>query len=119
MRHAAAALALFLLAGASAEAGNVRPVVVELYTSQGCNSCGPANALAAKVVQRPGVLLLSFSVTYWDMFGWKDTLGSEENTRRQKSYAATLRRGGVYTPQMIIDGTKDVPGGREDAVSYG
>jgi hypothetical protein len=118
MRYAAAALALFVLAGASATAGSVRPVVAELYTSQGCNSCGPANALAAKVAQRPGVLLLSFSVTYWDMFGWKDTLASPECTARQKAYAAALRRGGVYTPQMIIDGVKDVPGGREDAVSY-
>jgi hypothetical protein len=118
MKYAAAALAFLLLAGVSAEAGSVRPIVVELYTSQGCNSCGPANALAAKVAQKPGVLLLSFSVTYWDMFGWKDTLASDQNTRRQKAYAASLRRGGVYTPQMIIDGTKDVPGGREDAVSY-
>jgi hypothetical protein len=118
MRHAALALAFILLAGANAWAGPARPIVVELYTSQGCNSCGPANALAAKMAQRPDVLLLSFSVTYWDMFGWKDTLASEENTQRQKAYAAALRRGGVYTPQMIIDGSKDVPGGREDAVSY-
>ncbi len=118
MRYAAVALAFMLLAGANAQAGTARPIVVELYTSQGCSSCAPANALAAKVAQRPGVLLLSFSVTYWDMFGWKDTLASEENTQRQKAYAAALRRGGVYTPQMIIDGAKDVPGGREDAVSY-
>lgn len=117
MRNAAVALAFMLLAGANAQAGT-RPIVVELYTSQGCSSCGPANVLAAKVAQKPGVLLLSFSVTYWDMFGWKDTLASEENTQRQKAYAATLRRGGVYTPQMIIDGAKDVPGGREDAVAY-
>lgn len=118
MRYAAVALAFILLAGANAQAGTARPIVVELYTSQGCNSCGPANALAAKVAQKPGVLLLSFPVTYWDMFGWKDTLASEENTQRQKAYAASLRRGGVYTPQMIIDGAKDVPGGREDAVSF-
>lgn len=117
MRYAAVALAFILLAGANAQAGT-RPIVVELYTSQGCNSCGPANALAAKMAQKPGVLLLSFPVTYWDMFGWKDTLASEENTQRQKAYAASLRRGGVYTPQMIIDGAKDVPGGREDAVSF-
>lgn len=121
MRTAAAALAFVLLAGVNTLAGApppVRPVVVELYTSQGCNSCGPAQALAAKLAQKPGLLVLSFSVTYWDMFGWKDTLATNENTNRQKAYAASLRRGGVYTPQMIIDGVKDVAGGREDSVSF-
>ncbi len=119
MRTAAAALAFVLLAGASASAGAVRPVVVELYTSQGCNSCASAQALAAKLTQRrPDVLLLSFSVTYWDMFGWKDTLATPENTDRQKAYAAALRRGGVYTPQIIVDGIKDVPGSREESVSF-
>jgi len=120
MKHAAAALALALiaLAGFSARAADVRPIVVELYTSQGCSSCVPADALAGKLAQRPGLLLLTLPVTYWDMFGWKDTLASDDNTKRQKAYAAALRHGGVYTPQMIIDGAKDVAGGREDSVSY-
>jgi len=118
MNKLAAAFAFLVLATASALAGDVRPVVVEVYTSQGCNSCLPANTLAAKVAQKPGLLLLSFPVTYWDIFGWKDTLASDDNTRRQKAYATALRRGGVYTPQMIIDGVKDVPAAREDAVSY-
>jgi len=115
---AAAVGFLVLCASAPAGAGEVRPIVVEVYTSQGCNTCLPANILAAKVAQKPGVLLLSFAVTYWDMFGWKDTFASDDNTRRQKAYAAALRRGGIYTPQMIIDGVKDVPAAREDAVSY-
>jgi Uncharacterized secreted protein len=121
MKTALAALApLFfgILLSGGAFAGTLRPVVVELYTSQGCNTCLPASNLAAKLAQKPGVLLLSFSVTYWDMFGWKDTLGSEDNSRRQKSYAGALRRGGVYTPQMIVDGVRDVPASRPDAVSY-
>jgi hypothetical protein len=123
MRVAAAALALFTFTAASAPAGSgahgePRPIVVEVYTSQGCGSCVAANAMAAKVAQKPGVLLLSFPVTYWDVFGWKDTLANEDNTRRQKAYANALRRGGVYTPQMIVDGIKDVPAAREDAVSY-
>lgn len=118
MKIAAAALVLFFLSGACAGADDARPIVVEVYTSQGCNSCLAANALASKVAQRPGVLLLSFAVTYWDMFGWKDTLATDDNTRRQKAYSAALRRGGIYTPQMIIDGAKDVPAAREDAVSY-
>lgn len=123
MKVAAAALSLFTFVAAGALAGvsgasEPRPVVVEVYTSQGCSSCVPANIVANKVAQKPGVLLLSFAVTYWDMFGWKDTLASEENTKRQKAYAVSLGRGGVYTPQMIVDGIKDVPASREEAVSY-
>jgi hypothetical protein len=104
---------------ASAEAGppaQKRPVVVELYTSQGCSSCLPADALLAKLTKRADVLPLSLSVTYWDMLGWKDTLASENNTRRQKSYAAAMGHGAVYTPQMIVDGTTDVVGSREGQV---
>ena len=122
MKKLSAALVFLVLTTASApagqSAGDVRPIVVEVYTSQGCNTCVPANILAAKVAQKPGILLLSFAVTYWDMFGWKDTLATDDNTRRQKAYAAALRRGGIYTPQMIVDGVKDVPAAREDAVSY-
>lgn len=118
MNKIVAALIVLVLGAARASAADVRPIVVEVYTSQGCNTCLPANILAAKVAQKPGILLLSFAVTYWDMFGWKDTLASDDNTRRQKAYAAALRRGGIYTPQMIVDGVKDVPAAREDAVSY-
>jgi len=118
MKTALAALAFVLLSGVSAFAGAVRPVVVEVYTSQGCNSCLSANGLAAKIAQKPGVLVLSFAVTYWDMFGWKDTLANDDNTKRQKSYAAALRRGGVYTPQLVIDGIRDVSATRADAVAY-
>jgi hypothetical protein len=118
MKKIAAALIVLALLAVRAVAGDVRPIVVEVYTSQGCNSCPAANMMAAKIAQRPGILLLSFPVTYWDMFGWKDTLASDDNTRRQKAYASALRHGGVYTPQMIIDGAKDVPAAREDAVSY-
>lgn len=109
-----------LLAGAGAAAafaGEVpRPVVVELYTSQGCSSCPPADALLARLAQRKDVLALSLPVTYWDMLGWKDTLASGANTGRQKAYAAAMGRGGVYTPQMIVDGIDDVVGSRTNAV---
>jgi hypothetical protein len=118
MKTAAAAFAFALLVGANALAGGTRPIVVELYTSQGCSACVSADAYALKLAQRPGVILMTLPVTYWDMFGWKDTLANEDNTRRQKAYAAALHHGGVYTPQMIIDGAKDAAGGREDAVSY-
>jgi hypothetical protein len=93
-----------------------RTVVVELYTSQGCSSCPPADALLGQLAGRKDLVALSFPVTYWDMLGWRDTLASEANTKRQKQYAKELGRGGVYTPQMIIDGMKDVIGSREQTV---
>ena len=89
---------------------------MELYTSQGCASCVPADALLAKLTKRPDVIPMSLSVTYWDMLGWKDTLASETNTRRQKAYAEAMGHGAVYTPQIIVDGTSDIVGSREQAV---
>jgi len=93
-----------------------RPILVELFTSQGCSSCPPADALLAKLSQRQDVIALTLPITYWDMLGWRDTLGSEANTRRQKAYAQIMGHGGVYTPQMIVDGLNDVVGSREQAV---
>ena len=90
-----------------------RPVVVELYTSQGCSSCPPADAFLGQLASRKDVLAISLPVTYWDMLGWKDTLASEANTRRQKAYDRVLGRGGIYTPQMIVEGVSDVIGSRE------
>jgi hypothetical protein len=112
-------LASAVLAGAatSAVAGESRPILVELYTSQGCASCPPADALLAKLAKRQGLIAISLPITYWDMLGWKDTLASEANTRRQKAYAAAMGRGGVYTPQIIVGGVKDVVGSRENDVS--
>lgn len=117
MRHPVlVGLALAALAVLPAQAAGHRPVVVELYTSQGCSSCPPADAFLARLAERKDVLALTLPVTYWDMLGWKDTLASDADTRRQKAYAATLGRGGVYTPQMIVDGTRDFVGGREAAI---
>jgi hypothetical protein len=93
-----------------------RPVIVELYTSQGCASCVPADALLAKLTKRPDVIPMSLSVTYWDMLGWKDTYATDANTQRQKSYARAMNRSGIYTPQMIIDGKLDVVGNQRDRV---
>ena len=93
-----------------------RPLVVELFTSQGCNSCPPADALLAQLATRHDILALSLPVTYWDMLGWKDTLASDADTRRQKAYAQQMGRGGIYTPEIIVDGTTDVVGSREQAV---
>ena len=112
----AAALAAMI---AFAGAGDSHPVVVELYTSQGCSSCPPADALLGRLVQHApnnGVIAMSLPITYWDMLGWKDTLANETNTRRQKAYAAMMGHGGVYTPQIIVNGVTDVVGSREDKV---
>ena len=108
---AAASLPLGPLA-AKAGPPETRPIVIELYTSQGCSSCPPADQLLGKLATRPDVIAMSLPITYWDMLGWKDTLASEANTRRQKAYAAAMGHGGVYTPQIIVDGVTDVVGSR-------
>jgi hypothetical protein len=92
------------------------PVVVELFTSQGCNSCPPADRLLGELTARDDVLPLSFHVSYWDRLGWPDSFGLEESTRRQEMYAAQLGLRGVYTPQMVIGGRIDVVGGSRGRV---
>jgi hypothetical protein len=103
-------------AATPAPPGPPRPVLVELYTSQGCSSCVPADALMGQLADRRDVIALSLPITYWDMLGWKDTLATNANTNRQKAYAEAMGRGGVYTPQMIVDGVNDLVGSRDQAI---
>jgi len=84
--------------------------VVELFTSQGCSSCPPANANLAAIADRPDVLALSFGVTYWDYLGWKDSFAKAEFTNRQYAYEQTLHRATAYTPQMVVNGEMDLIG---------
>ena len=104
-------LALALLAAAAAanaQAADARhPVVVELFQSQGCSSCPPANANVGAIADRPEVLALSFSVTYWDDLGWKDTFATPAYTARQWDYAHGLGHPNVFTPQVVVNGRKD------------
>lgn len=90
------------------------PIAVEFFTSQGCSSCPPADELAAELVSDPDLVIISRPVTYWDRLGWRDTLGREENSRLQRSYASRLRYGGgrAYTPQAVVDGRFGLIGSR-------
>jgi len=104
--------AICVMVGVShgASSGNHALTVVELFTSQGCSSCPPANANLIKLSKRDDVLALSFEVTYWDYLGWKDIFGKQEFTDRQISYEVPLHQSGPFTPQMVINGTKTVVG---------
>ncbi len=87
------------------------PIVVELFTSQGCSSCPPADAFLTDLAhQRRDVLPLAFHVTYWDYLGWKDPYSLDAATARQREYARHLGEDGVYTPQMVVDGAKGFVG---------
>lgn len=103
---------LALPAGAAAKT----PVVVELYTAQGCASCVDANAYAAKLADRPDVLVLTFPVDYWDYLGWTDTFAKPEFADRQKAYVAKLSLREPYTPQIVVDGRAQAPGLKPDRV---
>ena len=112
---AAAGLAAFALAGAptmAMAADAAHPAVVELFQSQGCSSCPPANARVIALSSRPDVLALSWQVTYWDDLGWKDTFDSPAFTARQWDYAHAFHRGEVATPQVVVNGRADVIGSR-------
>jgi len=106
-------------AGARARtAGDSGPVVVELFTSEGCSSCPPADALLVKLTERQRlekvqIVALEEHVDYWDQLGWRDPFSSAEWTGRQESYSAAFGSGSVYTPQMVVDGRTEFVGSRE------
>ena len=86
------------------------PVVVELFTSQGCSSCPPADAVLHDLASRDDVLPLALHVDYWDYIGWKDQFAKPSHTNRQKAYAHVGGRNMIYTPQMVVQGQEDVVG---------
>ncbi len=99
-----AGLVLLSTGSPAAAADANRPTVVELFQSQGCSSCPPANAILNALADRPDVLALSFAVTYWDRLGWKDIYARPAYTARQWEYSRAGARSNVSTPQMIVNG---------------
>jgi hypothetical protein len=118
MRSSAAAFAVVLaLSMTPANATDtLSPTVVELFTSQGCSSCPPADKFLGELAERPELVALSVHVDYWDYIGWKDPFGSPENTKRQRDYAEALKLRYVYTPQMVIQGASHATGSDRSSV---
>jgi hypothetical protein len=104
--------------GAQSAAAGAPRAVVELFTSQGCSSCPPADALVGRLSTDPDLLVLSFHVNYWDSLGWKDPFASQASTDRQYAYARSLGQRSVFTPQIVVDGTHSVVGSQESALQH-
>ncbi len=111
-----AAASVTLLAGQASAAD--RMVVLELFTSQGCSSCPPADALLGDLAKRDNVIALAFHVDYWDYLGWKDEFASPENTNRQRTYAAVAQRRSIFTPEMVIQGHDSVVGHAKEKILH-
>ena len=90
--------------------------VLELFTSQGCDTCPPADQVLASYADRPDIIAISLPVDIWDYLGWKDTLASDKNSERQKAYAKSRGDGAIYTPQVIVNGMIGVPGSDSRAI---
>jgi hypothetical protein len=109
-------LAVTLLGGAATADAQARPAVIELFTSEGCSSCPPAETYIGELTQRRDVLALTFHVDYWDDLGWRDRFGLPEAVQRQRAYARSLRLASVYTPQAVIDGRDNFVGSDRTAI---
>ena len=107
--YPAVLLWLGVLSAASPAQADTRPTVVELFTSQGCSSCPPADALLGELARRGGVIALGFHISYWDSLGWKDPFSTPQSTERQRAYARQFG-GQIYTPQLVVDGATEMVG---------
>lgn len=115
MRFCSGAILLTLLLGvwperSAADGHGPIDTVIELYTSQGCSSCPPADVIVKQYAQSSNALILTLPVDYWDYIGWRDTLASPRNTARQRAYAASLGFNQVYTPQAVVNGAAHAVG---------
>ncbi|MBV8840491.1 MAG: DUF1223 domain-containing protein, partial [Alphaproteobacteria bacterium] len=109
----AAAVAAF---AAVVPAGAEPRAVIELFTSQGCSSCPPADRLLGELAHDPSVVAMSLPIDYWDYIGWKDTLAKPRHTARQRFYARARRDGEVFTPQVVINGRIHAVGNDKAAI---
>jgi len=96
---------------------NTGPWAIELFTSQGCSSCPPADLQLGKLARRNDIVALSYHVDYWDYIGWKDRFATRETTERQRAYARALKQRYVYTPEMVVDGIGHEPGVSLDPIT--
>jgi hypothetical protein len=110
----AAAVVVCFAAAAQAQP---RPAVIELFTSEGCSSCPPAEAYIGELARRSDVLALSFHVDYWDGLGWRDRFALGASVERQRAYAQALGRSSVYTPEVVVDGREDYVGSDRSSIS--
>jgi hypothetical protein len=116
MRRAALLLTICATWAAAGAAWARSPVVVELFTAQGCSSCGKANAFIGRLAEQSGIVALTWSVDYWDYLGWKDTFAQPEFADRQRDYDKRFGLRDVYTPQVIVDGQAQASGAQRAAV---
>lgn len=115
-RHLAHVL-LCIFAFTGAWAAHARPVVVELFTSQGCSSCPPADKLLGEIARQPNIVALAYHVDYWDRLGWKDPFSLSVATERQRGYVKRLSRSQAFTPQAVVSGDTSVIGSNRDALT--
>jgi hypothetical protein len=120
MKKLLGTIAALLTLAAQANAQSAVPVkpraVIELFTSQGCSSCPPADKLLTEITKDPEIIALTMPVDYWDYLGWKDTLAQPAFTHRQKAYAAMRSDRQVYTPQAVINGMAHAIGSQRPAI---
>ena len=110
IRHALTGTLVAALSVFGAAQGMAGPPVIELFTSQGCSSCPPADELLGTLADRDDIIALSLPVDYWDYLGWKDSFATSQNTARQKSYAHARGDRSIYTPQIVVNGVRDIVG---------
>lgn len=119
MRSILATLALLALlpsAATAAEVGNRPRAVLELFTSQGCSSCPPADALLSRLGREPGLVALAYHVDYWDYIGWPDSFAQPAHAELQRAYAGGWHKDRIYTPQLVVNGRTETVGSNKDAV---
>lgn len=117
MRHLIAVMAVALAAIGGQASADDRPVLLELYTSQGCSSCPPADDMMVRLADNEDVIALALHVDYWDYLGWRDAFASPQYVDRQRAYARVANHRTIYTPQFVVNGQRNVAGYRPDEIA--